>query len=225
MTRSLPDLRSFRFSDISSNILFMDSAVLDGDAVDLTDMFTAGIKGRFLETDKFFQFGINPTTLAVRKAKIISQTFTKQGFSYSHHGNDMTKLTYRGTTGWFHPPSFPEITLEIAKVVPGFPATVQNVHKMRDEIARLMLSGQIDITQSPRWQKFRRFEVFIDRIQGELVLYFDQRLYRGQMISFNYNENANDPLQILYEFEFHAFTDTRTGPDRSGKALLHLGIR
>ncbi len=225
MVQGLPDPRSVRFSDLSSNILFINSEILDGDIPNLVEFFRRSVKGVFVETDQFFRFRINPQRLTVRKSKLLSSTYTKSGYTYSHHGNDMTKLSYSGTTGWFHPPNIAETAFEIAKVVPGFPVKINDAEKLRDEISRLLLSGQIDVTQSPVWQKFRRFEVFWDRVQTEMALYFDQRLFRGQLISFNYNEDATDPLQIKYDFEFHAHTDARTGSDRRGKGLFHLGIR
>lgn len=218
-------VQSFRFSDLASNLIFINSEILDGDIPNLVDFFRMSARGIFEETDQFFRFRINPQNLTVRKAKVLSSTFTKQGYTYSHHGNDMTKLAYRGTTGYFRPPNPLEVGAEIAKVVPGFPVDVESAAQLRDEVARLILSGQIDITQSPVWQKFRRFESFWDRVQTEMAIYFDQRLFRGQLINFNYTEAANDPLQINYDFEFHAHTDTRTGTDRHGKALIHLGVR
>ena len=221
----LPALRGFKFSSLASNIMFMNSQILDGDAPNLTDLLVESIAGVFVETDQFFRFRINPQTLSVRKAKIVSSTYTKLGYMYSRHGNDMTKLSYRGTTGWFHPPGIPPGVLLAADFVSSDGPIIEDVGRYLDEVARLVLSGQIDLTQSPVWRKFRRFEAFWDRIEDEMALYYDQRLFRGELISFNYAEDANDPLQIIYDFEFHAHTDSRTGSDRAGKALVHLGIR
>lgn len=214
-----------RYTDLPANIMFINSEILDGDIPNLVDFFKMAVDGVYVETDQFFRFRINPQSMSVRKGKIIAKTFTKVGYTYSHHGNEQTILSYRGTSGFFEQPNLAEVALELAKVVPGFPVQVQDANRLRDQVAQLIFSGQWNITNSPAWQKFRRFERFWDRIQSEMMLYYDLRLYRGQVTTFSYNEDANDPFQIKYEFTFEAHTDTGVGSDRFGRGLIHLGIR
>lgn len=205
--------------------MFINAEILDGDIPNLVEFFRESMAGVFVETDQFFRFRINPNLLTVRKNKIISNSFTKTGFTFSHHGNDLTRLGYKGSTGYFEPPNVAQVASQIARIVPGFPRNVQDAEALRDAITSLLLSGQINITQSEVWQKFRRFEAFWDRIQSEMAMYYDQRLYRVQVTSFNYSEDASDPFQIKYDFEVLAHTDRPTGADRFGKALIHLGVR
>ena len=221
----IPGLRTFQFSSLSSNIMIMDAAILDSDQLNLVDFFKRSVDGVFVETDKFWRFRINPGEVTHRKPKLISKSFSKSGYTYSHHGNDMARLTWRGTSGYFAPPDAAQVALEVAKVVPGFPGNTQDALKLRDEVARLMLSGQLDITQSPVWQRFQRFQYFLDKIQEELAIYYDQRLYRGHLLSFNFTETAENAMQIRYEMDTEVFVDARTGADRYGKAMIHLGIR
>lgn len=218
-------LGAMRFQDLASNIMFINSEVLDGDIPNLVDFFRMAIDGVFVETDQFFRFRINPQSMTVRKGKIIAKTFTKTGYTYSHHGNEQTMLEYRGTTGFFEQPNVAEVAAEVAKVVPGFPADIQDAERLRDQVAQLLFSGRWNLTNSPVWQKFRRFERFWDRVQSEMMLYYDLRLYRGQVTNFGYTEDSNDPFQIKYQFSFEAHTDTSVGSDRFGRGLIHLGVR
>lgn len=213
----LPSVRSFRIGSLQSLIMFFPADIVDGGVLSITDILQEAITGVFVETDRFFRFRLNPSTLGVAKGKITTLTYTGLGYERSFHGNELTRLAYAGTTGYLRPPNLAETALDLA--------TIKDPAQRNVVIAQRILNGSMDITQSPVWQKFRRFERFVDRMEGEVVMYFDFRLYEGMLTRFNYKEDANDPLQIKYDFAFEARTDRPTGPDRYGKALVNMAER
>ncbi len=210
-------IRSIMPSSQQTTIMFFPVSIFEPGPIGIQEILRQAIDGVYVETDQFFRFRINPSNLRVAKGKLSSLTFTKLGYERSHHGNELTKLEYTGTTGYMRPPSIVDTVRNLG--------TISNAVQRQIEIARSILSGSMDITQSPVWQKFRRFERFVDRLDSEVVLYYDFRLFTGQLARFNYTEDANDPLQIKYGFSFEARTDAPTGPDRFGKELINLAER
>lgn len=213
----LPTIRSFHPGSLQTTIMFFPLDILDPNTPELSDLLREALEGVFVETDRFFRLRINPSNLKVGKSKLTALTYTKLGFDRSIFGNALTMLDYSGTTGYLRPPSMAEVALDLV--------TIQDPALRNQEIARRILTGSMDITQSPVWQKFRRMERFLERMDNEVVMYFDFRLYTGMVTRFNYVEDANSPLQIQYTFSFEARTDAPTGPDRYGKELINLAVR
>lgn len=211
-----------RRSDLTALMMFFPVSILDQNPLLLVDILAQSAEGVFKESDEFFRLRINPDRLEVTKSKITSLTYTKAGHQRSYFGNEVAKFEYSGTTGYFRPPNFIEQGLAIRQITSTL--TQDGGARARDEIARKILSGSVNITQSPVWQKFMRFDRFIDRMQGDVVLYFDLMIMKGAVTRFTYRRDANDPLQIRYALSFEALPDTRIGEDRFGKGMHNFGL-
>lgn len=128
--------------------------------------------------DSFFRFTLNPQQFRVTEAKLDTMVLTKESFDSMHWEHDDTvKLSYSGTSGSLIPPPA---------------ARANKIHDIR-------LSGA--------WRRFTRFKSFWRAARRDLVIIWDGVYYRGIMRTFNYNQDAENPWQILYTFDFEGFPD------------------
>lgn len=233
--------RETRRADLAANIIFFSKSLLDTGDWGLVDFLAQSAQGQFNDSvtntvqnllpggtprigtlthpRNFFRFRINPSKVGVTKAKINALSLCKGGHLRSFFGNDLTKYRFSGSTGYFRPPNAAERALQIGA------ALTSGGERAREEVAKRILSGNINITESPVWKKFRAFELFVDRVNGELVMYYDLRVVTGMLTDLSYDEDADNPLKINYNFNFEAYTDTREGPDRLGAGIRHFGVR
>ena len=169
-------------------IVLFDPVLVESDRVDL-EMFLAN----FIRREGLFRFRINPQSVQISKSKLTQTVLTHAGYERAYFGNDLTRLSYSGSTGrlWL-------------------PQEFQN-------------SMFVDIRLSPVWQKFVQFEVWFEQMNRDVMLLDHRgTLYRGAQTQFSYTERADDPFQIQYQFNFEAYTDELYG-ERLGEAIKRLG--
>jgi hypothetical protein len=58
---------------------------------------------------------------------------------------------------------------------------------------------------SAAWVKFRQLEKFYNDINSDVVLMYDMDLYVGKFVSFNYNQDANNPWVINYDLQMRIY--------------------
>ena len=214
MTIFVPDFRSLQPSAAAATIMFFDAGLIDVDATDIVDVLRLSLTNAMLESDRVFRFRINPMLLEVRTPKITASTLTKAGYERSHFGNDWTRWSYSGSTGAFRPPNVIERAADLAQVV--------DPQARKAFLAQVFTSTEFDITQSPVWKKFKRWDLFCRRHIGETVMYFDGQIARGTMTEHAYTRDGNAPFFINYRFVFESHTDERSGDDRFGRAIKEL---
>jgi len=169
-------------------IVLFDPVLIESDRVDLEIFLTS-----FVRREGLFRFRINPNSVQVSKGKLTQAVLTHAGYERAYFGNDLTRLSYSGSTGrlWL-------------------PQEFQN-------------SIFVDIRLSPVWQKFIQFEVWFEQMNRDVMLLDHHgTLYRGAQTQFSYGERADDPYQIQYQFNFEAYTDELYG-ERLGEAIRRLG--
>jgi len=147
----------------------------------------------YINREGLYKFRINPESLDVKKAKLSSTVLTQAGHERAYFGNDLTRLSYRGSTGRMWLPQ------------------------------EFINSYYFDIRLSPVYQKFEQFKVWYESLNRDIMLLDHHgTLYKGICSDFSYNENASDPWKITYSFTFEAYTDKMYG-ERLGKAIKRLG--
>jgi len=214
---TIPDPRSFRRADLASNIMIFDRAILDADVLDLADILRQSLQAVFVESDSVFRFRINPDLLEVENEKITSDTLTQAGYETSHFGNNWTRMNFSGSTGFFRSAHLVEMGIKLVGLRDG--------EQRRAAFEQAVLSGKIDITKSPVWQKWRRFTEFYRRLKGESVLYYDLSIMTGTLKNLRWTQDANNPFQMRYKFTFQAHTDAASGTDRLGRAIRYIGSK
>jgi hypothetical protein len=170
-------------------MVMFDPVLVDSDYEDLSAFIES-----FVRQDGLYQFRINPVSLTVTKQKLSSAVLTEAGYERAYHGNGLTVLNFKGTTGYLWlPQQMPEITR--------------------------------DIRLSPVWQKFLKLELFIEKLDGDVMLLSHRGdLYRGAVTSFNYTEEATRPYSIEYGMTFEAYTD-ELGKEVLGNAIKRLSFK
>ena len=174
---------------IRNTIVLFDPVLVDSDYEDLSDFIKS-----FVHQDGLYQFRINPYQVNVTKAKLTTAILTEAGYERSYHGNAMTTLNYRGSTGYIW---LPQAMAEVTR----------------------------DLRLSPVWQKFLKLELFLERLDGDVMMLSHRGdLYRGAITNFNYVEDATRPWAIEYGFTFEAYTD-ELGRGRLGDAIKRLSFK
>jgi hypothetical protein len=141
--------------------------------------YPPSLTNRNINPDRLFRFRINPQSLRVRKARVQAYELTKAGYERYDFGNEMWVLSYRGTSGRLIPED-------------------------------LMVGETFDLTDTDAWKKMEEFDRFFTE-RGEETLQLTATtllgfLYlRGSMKEFDFEQDANDPFQIRYNFTFWAF--------------------
>lgn len=178
-------------------IVIFDPVLIDSDRLDLSSFLES-----FVRREGLFRFRINPEAVRVNKSKLTATVLTEAGYERAYFGNALTTLSYRGNTGHFWLPQAPR------------GSAVQS-------IANSTIFA--DIKLSPIYQKFVQFEEWFESLDRDVAL-LDHRgtLYRGAHTTFGYEERAERPWEITYEFAFEAYTDEMYG-DRLGQAIKRLG--
>jgi len=169
-------------------ITLFDPVLVDSDRADLEVFLT-----NFVRREGLYRFRINPQQVQVTKSKITAVVLTHAGYERAYFGNELTRLSYTGTTGrlWL-------------------PQEFQN-------------SIFADIRLSPVYQRFIQFEAWFEQMNRDVMLLDHRgTLYRGAQTQFSYTERADDPYQISYTFSFEAYTDELYG-EKLGEAIKRLG--
>lgn len=82
-----------------------------------------------------------------------------------------------------------------------------------------------DIRLSPVWQKFLKFELFFERLDGDVMMISHRGdLYRGAITNFTYQEAGDQPWHITYSLNMEAYTD-ELGRERLGDAIKRLSFK
>ena len=58
---------------------------------------------------------------------------------------------------------------------------------------------------SAAWVKFRQLEKFYNEVNSDIVIMYDMDLYIGKFVSFNYNQDANNPWVINYDMQLKIY--------------------
>ena len=173
---------------VRDTIVLFDPVLVDSDFENL-GAFVDNLIGR---DEGIYQLRINPQTVRIDKRKLTNTVYTKAGHERVYFGNDLTTLSYRGTTGHIWLPQ-----------------------KFFNEISR-------DNRFSSVWHKFKQLERFLERLKGDvMMLSHDGDVYRGAIPAFGFNLDAQDPWQIKYELTMQAYTD-ELAKQNLGSAIQRL---
>ena len=175
---------------IRNTLVFFDPVIVDSDFENLSEFVKS-----FVRQEGLYQFRINPHQVTVNKSKLTSSVLTEAGYERSYHGNALTTLNFKGSTGYIWLPQ-----------------------SIWEGVTR-------DIRLSPVWQKFLKLELFLERLDGDIMMINHRGdLYRGAVTNFSYTEDANRPWTIEYSFTFEAYTD-ELGKEVLGAAIKRLSFK
>ncbi len=176
------DLGAFIVSTLS---FILASAYADNrEIVQILETFT-NIFSTFLSKRLWFYiFHINPSEITFTERKI--QNVHQYGWGFydlEHYGNSLTVITARGTTGLLLPPKFIQETLVSAGL------------KCWAYDARLSI---------PYIKLNILHKLYKESSQSFLFIYYG-KAYFGFFESFSFNQSAENPRKINYEFTFNAW--------------------
>lgn len=153
----------------------------------------------------YFKFRINPNKLSVPKKKIVDIKYTGDGYDIDVRGQELIMYSYQASTGSMMPDNM------LDKV--GLPLLNQlfSILNLGQELTGQNIFKFPEITRNPKlsdaYIKFKLFELFWEKNDDDLLIFWEDDCYLGKFINFNYTVDGLDPYQIKYNFDFAVYPD------------------
>jgi len=159
--------------------------------------------------EKYYRFRINPSNVTIRRSKMYSVVETKDGWDRmvwkkEQGSNAMIQISYKGSTGFMLAPSLKKW---IGGIGGGGKArgTLGNASSIAEGMKWMAKTVSADVKLSKAFYKFKQMEKFFLQNTNDLGLFYDFIVYKGWMTNFSYAQDANNPFQINYDFDFTAY--------------------
>lgn len=176
---------------------------------DLTNLIM-GTYGIEEDSLKYFRFKINPNKLRVSRKKMISQRYTGGGWDVDTRGEEMINYSYSGSTGSLVPQ---DLIKKMGSLInsSGIFQYVRDNAGFAEPLLNVMNNLSKELFNNPKlsiaYIKFLLFEEFWKSNLDELMIIWEDNGYIGKLTNFNYDLDAQNPYQILYNFDLLVYPD------------------
>lgn len=160
--------------------------------------------GLFEDNLAYFRFRINPNKLSVSNKKILSTKYTGSGYDIDTRGNELIQYKYTGTSGSLVPYNFFDSV--------GIPMLKQLFEVLNIGASIAGASERFpELSSNPKlseaYLKFLLFDLFWRYNNDDLLVFWEDNCYVGKLNSFNFNLDANNPYQIIWDFDLQVYPD------------------
>ena len=134
---------------------------------------------------KYYKFLLNPQNVNFTHAKLQTVSEASDITIINTYRNSATSLSISGISGNLLP-------IDFMKAVGAESALPTETMARYPKL-------------SSAYIKFRQLEKFYKEVNTDIVMMYDMDLYVGKMVSFDYNQDANNPWVINYNMNFKLY--------------------